>query len=190
MKDHVKFLKTLNACHGAVEYAGRFDTLQDAWNACERGDWMLWLVGKLSGEPGSDSRKKLVGVACQCARTALQHVPAGEDRPRIAIETAEKYVQGGATLDEVRAAANAYAAADAAAYATYAAADAATYAAADAAADAAAYATYAAAAAYAAAYATYADAAAYAAARKQVISECANIIRENYSFSDLCIEVA
>ena len=89
-----------------------------------------------------------------------------DKRPRAAIETARLYLSGESTLDALKEArradaaayaaayaAAAYAADDAAyAYAAYAAADAAAYAAAYAVADAAAYAAYAA-AAYAAAYA-------------------------------------
>ena len=55
-------------------------------------------------------------TACECARLALVHIPAGEDRPRLAIETAEKWAHGdpAVTLTMVRAAASAAAAADAA----------------------------------------------------------------------------
>ena len=112
-----------------------------------------------------DHRKAIRLAACACARTSLKYVKAGETRPLKAIETAEAWCRGETTIEQVRearyAAAAAYAAASAAAYAAAAAAAAAASAAA---AYAAAYAA-AADAAYAAAYA-YADAAAsaYAAA--------------------------
>ena len=163
------YLGSLGACTEAREWAAGYSTLAEAWTACERADWLLWYAGKR----GVD-RKILVRAACACARTALPHVPPGEDRPRLAIELAEAWCNGRATIVEVRTAANAAANAAYDAYdanAAYAAAYAATaYAAA---ADAAANAAYAAAAnaAYAAAaaadaapYAAAADAAAYAAA--------------------------
>ena len=77
---------------------------------------MLWLLGRLSGKPESESRKKLVLAACQCARLALPYVKKGEARPLKAIETAEAWARGeaGITLGDVRKAA-------AAAYAAYAA---------------------------------------------------------------------
>ena len=53
------------------------------WNACDRGDWLLWLAASA----GVD-RRLVVLAACDCARLALKHVPKGENRPRIAIETA------------------------------------------------------------------------------------------------------
>lgn len=155
----------LNACSEGVEFARRFDTYQEAWNACQRGDFMLWLAGKLSGEIGSDARKQLVLAACACARLALPFVKKGENSPRLAIETAEAYVRGEATLEAVR---SAYSSAYAYAY-TYAAASA----------SACAYAS-AHAAAYVCASASYAaDASHYAsaAARKKMQAECADEVR-------------
>jgi hypothetical protein len=79
---------------------------------------MLWLAERVEIE-----RTLLVLSACDCARTALPYVPAGEDRPRVAIETTEAWCRGEATIEQVRAAsAYAYAshAASASAYASYA----------------------------------------------------------------------
>ncbi len=45
---------------------------------------------------GVDS-KLLVLAACDCAEPALKHVSKGEARPRIAIETARRWVNGDAT---------------------------------------------------------------------------------------------
>ena len=205
MLDTSAILVTLRACRPACEWATSFPSLADAWAACSRGDWMLWLAAKLE-----IPRPLLVLAACACAREALVHVSAGEDRPLRAIETAEAWARGGdgaPSLADVRTAADAaYAAAAAAAAdaaaasAAYAAADAAyaaaaadaaadaAYAAAAAAADAAyaaAYAAYAAAdaayaaadAAYAAADAAYAAAAADAAARPAALARSADIVR-------------
>ena len=92
-----------------------------------------------------------VWCACACAREALKYVPKGEDRPRIAIETAENWVRGKATKNQVKKASDAaYVAADeafsaaayAVAYAAAASANAATWAAAAYAAWAAASAGY------------------------------------------------
>ena len=112
-------LERLDACGDARKWA-RQRTLAEAWSECPRGDWLLWLAGRL----GID-RRVLVAATCAVVRPALRYVPAGEDRPRLAIEAAEAGARGeeGVTLERVRwAAADAY---DAAAYATEAAADAA-----------------------------------------------------------------
>jgi hypothetical protein len=173
--------RSLGACQEGQEWI-KGKSLDEFWQTCDRADWMLWILGKQIGKKGWPDRKTLVLLACLCAETALKFVPAGEDRPRKAIETARAWCEGKATLAEVRQADAAADAADAAAAAAYAAAyDAAAAAAAAAAyaaaADAAAYtaaAAYAAAAA-AAAYAAYAAAA--AAARKAALEEMAGLIR-------------
>ena len=106
-----------------------------AWETCEDACDMLCLLAYVD-------RKAAVKAACACARTALQYLPPGEDRPLRAIETAEAWTRGEATEDQCREAASAaratraaraadaaWAAADAAAYAAraaYAAANAAT----------------------------------------------------------------
>ena len=162
MKKHIKYLKKLEACSEAVEWAEQYKSLQETWDNCKRGDWMLWLLGKQSGEPGTKSRKKLVLTCCKCARTALKYVPKGEEIPLKAIEAAEDYANGinGVTLDDVKSASSAssaYAYPSAYAYAAYASAYAYAYA------SSASYAAYASAAAASTAAAYAAAAANYAA---------------------------
>jgi len=157
----------------ATEWLLRQPDARTAWETCRRGDWMLYQLGATR----QVSRQRLVACACECARLALRYAQAGDDRSRIAIETAEAWCRGGGTK-QLRAArsdalAAAHDAADAALAATYAAraaaaaadaatfaADAATFAAAAAAATAAVDATYADATYVAAAAATYVAAAA------------------------------
>jgi hypothetical protein len=197
VKEIIEKLKSMRACSPVVEWAKTQDDWQTCWESCERGDWMLWLLGKLSGPAWGEARKPLVLTACECARLALPYTK--DPRALKCIETAETWTRGEATHEQVRAA---YAAAFAAAYAAYAAdvaADAAY--AADVAADVAAYAAAYAASDYAdAAFAAYADAAsdyaaaaafaaaaAYAAAdatdaarRSELLKQCANIVRKHY----------
>lgn len=151
------------ACVEAVAWAQTFDSFDAAWTACERGDWLLWWIGRTVARKQGPERRRLVKVACQCARLALPRLPEWETRPLRAIETAERWARGeeGVTLDDVQKAA------DAASRASYAsaAADAA-----DAAADAACAAYGAVAASYAAAYA----------ARRATLRQCADLVRAEY----------
>ena len=139
-KAYIERLEEVGACRSAVEWGKTKRNPTTAWGLCERGDWMLWLLGKLAGKPWSAKRKPLVLCTCECARLALKHVPEGEYRPLKSIEIAEKWAVGGRIKQEDLEAA--YAAASYAAYAAACAAasyaaDAAAYAAAaDAAADA------------------------------------------------------
>src|SRR3972149_5439200 len=90
-------LDSVGACKKAVDWAGKRRVGAAAWRACPRADWMLWIAVRL----GVD-RRRVTLAACACARTVLRHVPSGEQRPRIAIETAERWARGEATIQEVR----------------------------------------------------------------------------------------
>ena len=154
-------LTKLHACREGALFASRYPSIREAWDACERPDWLLWFAGRrLTGE--GDSRT-FVRIAIDVARLAMQlfeQYSPKDMRVRDCIEVTQRWIDGKATAVDARDAA------DDAADAAYAA-RAATYA--DAAAEAAA--ADAAYAALAAAYAAYAadataadaaDAAAYA----------------------------
>ncbi len=148
-------LDGLRACGDAIDWVrnARVASDEELWTRCRRGDWLLWFTERV----GVD-RRLVTLAACDCAREALGFVPAGEDRPRLAIEAAEAWARGSATLDEV------HVASDAAAYVHAASAAAAAYVYTTDAAAHTVYACDAAAAAASAAYGYTADTAASAAA--------------------------
>ena len=148
-------LVALKACEEATEWVGNRDKKQ-ALAECERPDWMLWYLAKTCGKQGSRKHCLVVSLAADCAETALKYVPAGEERPRLAIEAARRWATQPtpAHLEQCRvAAADAAFAAFAGNAYNYAKADA--YTAAYAAAAAVSYAAY---AANVANYAAYANA--------------------------------
>jgi hypothetical protein len=167
----LSLLEKHGACRDARTWATGRTVSEDSWFACDRGDWLIWIAARL----GVD-RRLVVLAACDCARLALPRIPDGEHRPRLAIEAAERWARGEATIEEVRAAASA---ADAyATYATYAACAAYAASAASAVASAAS-ASAASAVASAATAASYAAYAAYAAddAYAAVPRTCADLVR-------------
>jgi hypothetical protein len=185
MKTFKEYLKSVNACQTAIDWAGD-KPVEQVVAECHRGDWLLWLAQKCGVE-----LQPLTLAKGHCANT-VRHLMTDERSTR-AVDVAIAFGEGRATREELDAAARAaYAAARAAraaadaadaaadaAYAAYAAAYAAyaASAAADAAADAAAYAAYAAAdAAYAASAA--ARAAAYAANQHATADICRKYIGE------------
>lgn len=91
----IKILTSRTACTPALEWLKQRNS-DEMWTHCERPDWLLWWAGSYV------PREELVWVACQCARSVLPHVPANESRPLKAIETAEAWTRGEATLKEVR----------------------------------------------------------------------------------------
>jgi len=80
---------------------------ETAWAECPRADWLLWYAARKVGIEGGPTHQQVVLAACACARTSLRFVPAGEVRPLQAIETAEGWCRGEATIDDVREAARA-----------------------------------------------------------------------------------
>lgn len=64
-------LKDWNACPEAIAWCAE-KTLAEAWEQSERGDWMLWLCAKMTGEPGWPSRQDIVLALSACAEPALK----------------------------------------------------------------------------------------------------------------------
>jgi hypothetical protein len=188
----ISILKELNACKEATDWCAenKITTIEEAWEKCERGDWMLWLYRKLY----PNNLRELTLAKGHCANT-VRHLMT-DPRSINAVDAAIAFGEGKISKVELRAAAytaadGAYTAADAAvgaytaAAAAYTAADAAdgAYAAAAAAAAytaaAAADGAYAAAAAAAAAYT-----AAAAAAKKLNQKLTANICRQHLTLKE------
>lgn len=98
--------KKLNPSSEAIEWVrnGKFKTLEQAWIACNRGDWMLSYWAKHHGPITPETHKELVVCASEIARKLLDFNPKGENRPLRAIEAAEVWAQN--PTEENKAAAN------------------------------------------------------------------------------------
>ena len=51
-------LKRQCACNAAVDWAEKFDDPNKAWKACERSDWMVWLLYDFLVRKGLREREK------------------------------------------------------------------------------------------------------------------------------------
>jgi len=112
-------LEKINACCEAREWVATQKNYKEAWQNCERGDWMLWLAKRLDVDD-----RKLTLAKFKCANQ-VRHLMK-DSRSIAALDAAERYGNGEINRDELNTAtAAAYAAAaayaDAAAYAAYAA---------------------------------------------------------------------
>ncbi len=96
-----RVLRGLGLCPIAQHWARGRKADEDAWVACPHPDWLLTIAVRI----GVD-RRLLVAALCDCAETALPHLPAGETRPAEAIRVARQWTQGEASTSEVRAAAD------------------------------------------------------------------------------------
>jgi len=101
-------LKSLGACPEARLMAGE-RAPQQAWDECDNPAWLYWWACRTN----RNTESMIILSSCDVARMVLHLVPAGEDRPRLAIEAAERWAK-----NQTKSAwAAAWAAADAAAWA-------------------------------------------------------------------------
>lgn len=86
------------ACEDATAWVSQYDDWADAWDACERADWMLWLMRKK--HIGNDRDLRL--FACWCVRQVWHLLK--DESSKAAVEVAERYANGAATKWELAAA--------------------------------------------------------------------------------------
>ena len=110
MKTFKEYLKSVNACQNAIDWAGD-KPVEQVVAECHRGDWLLWLAQKCGVE-----LQPLTLAKGHCANT-VRHLMTDKRSTR-AVDVAIAFGKGRATreeLDTASAAAAAYAAASAAA---------------------------------------------------------------------------
>ena len=172
----IEDILSMKPCKESVEFLNSCNTFEEAWTNCNRADWMLWLIGRLSGGYNSDARKKLKKLCDRLIEDAY-----------ISAATASNYA-------DYEDASSAYAAANAEASISFAiiAANAALAAAnaEDSAAFAGSAATYAASIAYAASAAIFAHTFSYSRAnsddvKSKKLKEYADLVREHYSINEI-----
>ena len=112
MSTPIDHLTEIGACDSARRWVteGKFTTLEAAWDACANPSWLLWYADRKAGPVGSEGRKKIVGIACECVRLMLTSSETGypeDKRPRKAIEAAEGWMLGKVSTAELLEARNA-----------------------------------------------------------------------------------
>ena len=117
MKTFKEYLKSVNACQPAIDWAGN-KPVEQVVAECHRGDWLLWLAQKCGVE-----FQPLTLAKGHCANT-VRHLMTDERSLR-AVDVAIAFGEGRATREELDAAYAAAVAAADAADAAYAAASAA-----------------------------------------------------------------
>ena len=108
-------ISKLSPCRDAMKWMRTQKSPAEAWNNCERGDWMLWIAKRLEIDD-----RKLTMAKYHCAAQVLHLMK--DQRSINAMAAALQYANGEISREDLNAAADA-AHADYA-YAAYAAADA------------------------------------------------------------------
>ena len=81
-------LALLNPCPDALTWARGYPDLASAWQACERGDWMLWYLERTALDTRA-TREALTCIAIECVLGIEGRAPiAGWD------EWAARYLRG------------------------------------------------------------------------------------------------
>ena len=62
-------LRTLSPCREGLEWAAAQPSLFEAWQNCERGDWMLWFLCRRQ----LLSKEQSVSITQDCAEAAKRH---------------------------------------------------------------------------------------------------------------------
>ena len=100
------YLLSIRACEDARSWC-KNKTLSEAWNTCERGDWLLWLAAKHMDKPGWPTRKQIVLAACACAETA-QKFANDNGVSANTLKIVRLWANGEATIEQVREARRAF----------------------------------------------------------------------------------
>ena len=117
------WLRSLGLPESYYNYFSQFPTLQEGWDNCDDARYMLRLLFLATPyRRGDETHKRLVSITNAVARTVLPFEGKYKEVTKKCLDTTDKWCRGEASIEEVRAAANAaYDADDAVDAATYAA---------------------------------------------------------------------
>jgi hypothetical protein len=91
-KEHLEWLQANEACKESIKWIkqNNIQSLENAWYACERGNWLLWMAEKLKVD-----KHKLVLCAALYAHTVMQYME--DPKSRNAVRIAFLWGRGKAT---------------------------------------------------------------------------------------------
>ena len=88
-----EFVKKYKPCEEGVEWLCEFNTLEEAWYACNNPEWMLWAAQAL--EFGDDDDFRL--MLCRCIR----ETPIGDGRTTWDLLTDLKFKEAMETIEQI-----------------------------------------------------------------------------------------
>lgn len=100
MTTYLEKLNNMGACQPALDWCHEynFKNLQQAWDKCERVDWLLWLLYKTG-----TSNQKLCLLACAFTRKVIKLTEEYNPTPNYknVMDITERYAYGKATDEEL-----------------------------------------------------------------------------------------
>lgn len=100
------FLADYSPCEEGAAFARQYETMAEAWDNCPRADWLVWICQQM--KMSNDQQFRLFAVWCvrnlkvSSDKTVWDLLTHG--RSRNAVEVAEKFANGEANAEELRAA--------------------------------------------------------------------------------------
>jgi hypothetical protein len=99
MKTEIEeYITKHKVCSGGIDYALTQNSMREVWDNCQRLGWLIWIIERQTDKP----EKELRLFAVWCARQ-VQHLIT--DRRSIdALDIAERFANGRATMQDLAAA--------------------------------------------------------------------------------------
>jgi len=110
MKTHLlslspaEFCKATKACSDGAEFATKHATMRDVWDACQRVDWLVWMLDAIDA-PQDEKACRLFMVWCARNTPMSDGRTTGallsDPRSLAALDVAERFANGNATQEEL-----------------------------------------------------------------------------------------
>ena len=71
------FLAQHSACAAGAAFAMQYQTMADVWDACQRPDWLLWILDRL--DMPLDQDRRLFAVWCAVCTPCLLYTSDAAD---------------------------------------------------------------------------------------------------------------
>jgi hypothetical protein len=102
-----EFCSATDACEEGREFAQKYNTMAEVWDACPRADWLLWILRAIDAAENEKTERLF---AIWCARSTPMHdgrttgALLTDSRSIAALEVAERFAHGNASREELTAA--------------------------------------------------------------------------------------
>ena len=101
------FCKATKACEEGAEFAAKYATMAEVWDACNRVDWLVWMLNVIDA-PQDEKACRLYMVWCARNTPLADGRTTGallsDPRSLSALDVAERFANGNATREELAAA--------------------------------------------------------------------------------------
>src|SRR6478735_1738940 len=84
-----EFIKKYNPCSDGIKFAEKFETMSEVWEACERPDWLFWILENHAPL----EKEQSVRLSITFAESCISNWNLDDDRPALAIQAAKNWLE-------------------------------------------------------------------------------------------------